>query len=271
MPTRRERLERKLEKREEWADSRAAKARRSSDAAHDAVAGIPPGQPILVGHHSERRHRAALKRHDNAMRRTIENEDMAEHHRSKADGLARQLESNIYSDDPDAIERLEERIAELEEEREHRKAVGAAWRKAKRPKADDVDGWQKVAELLGTNLAGVARARADCGSEEGFLNRGPVPSYVLTNLGGNIRRLRERLKSVKARQERSAAAEASPEGVTIKRHAGANWCTVTFAEKPERETLQALKAAGYRWSDGSWHGRLADLPDDVDQLDPAKP
>lgn len=33
---------------------------------------IPPGQPILVGHHSERGHRAALRRADRAMSRSIE-------------------------------------------------------------------------------------------------------------------------------------------------------------------------------------------------------
>jgi hypothetical protein len=50
----------------------AAKAEAESDKAHGAVAGIPFGQPILVGHHSERRHRAALKRSDAAMGRAVQ-------------------------------------------------------------------------------------------------------------------------------------------------------------------------------------------------------
>ena len=70
--TRRERLERKLEKRLEWAEGRNRKANAAFDAAHRAVAGIPFGQPILVGHHSERRHRRDLARHDSAMSRGCE-------------------------------------------------------------------------------------------------------------------------------------------------------------------------------------------------------
>lgn len=41
---------------------------------------------------------------------------------SRADGIEAQLDHAIYSDDPDAIERLRERIAELEGERERIKA-----------------------------------------------------------------------------------------------------------------------------------------------------
>ena len=57
MSTRRERRERKVEKRGEW----AGKARERSDAAFGAAGkmaeAIPFGQPILVGHHSEKRDR----------------------------------------------------------------------------------------------------------------------------------------------------------------------------------------------------------------------
>jgi len=52
------RAERREERAEKW-DRAAHAAREASDR---AVAGIPMGQPILVGHHSERRHRAALER-----------------------------------------------------------------------------------------------------------------------------------------------------------------------------------------------------------------
>ena len=78
--TRRERLEAKLEKREEWAEGRRADATRRFDTADKSVEMIPFGQPILVGHHSEKRHRAALKRHDNNMRAGCESLDMAKHH-----------------------------------------------------------------------------------------------------------------------------------------------------------------------------------------------
>lgn len=32
------------------------------------------------------------------------------------------------------------------------------------------------------------------------------------------------------------------------------WTRVTFAEKPERSIINALKASGFRWSNASWIG-----------------
>jgi hypothetical protein len=54
-----------------------------------AIDGIPPGQPILVGHHSERRHRAALNRHDHRRRRAIDEDRLAHHHEQRAAGAER--------------------------------------------------------------------------------------------------------------------------------------------------------------------------------------
>ena len=77
--TRRERLERKLEKRIEWAEARKSAAAMEFSRADlsEEKSGIPFGQPILVGHHSERRHRRVIERADHAMRRSVENADMA--------------------------------------------------------------------------------------------------------------------------------------------------------------------------------------------------
>ncbi|MHB8394623.1 MAG: DUF3560 domain-containing protein, partial [Candidatus Dormibacteria bacterium] len=48
---------------------------------------------------------------------------------SRADGIESQLEGAIYSDDPDAIEQLRARIADLEAERDRIKAFNATCRK----------------------------------------------------------------------------------------------------------------------------------------------
>lgn len=74
----------KVDRYRQYADN----ARKRSDAAfqgsHDAVSGIPFGQPILVGHHSEGRHRAALKRQDSRMRKSIEEDEKAKYWESRA-------------------------------------------------------------------------------------------------------------------------------------------------------------------------------------------
>jgi DNA invertase Pin-like site-specific DNA recombinase len=67
-----------------WARNATRRAEAAFDGARAAVESIPLGQPILVGHHSERRHRAALARQDSRMRRAIEETKTAEHHRHRA-------------------------------------------------------------------------------------------------------------------------------------------------------------------------------------------
>lgn len=71
---------------EERADKREAAGNQRLTTAHTAVAGIPPGQPILVGHHSERHHRAALDKHDRNMRAGFALTDEAARLRSAAEG-----------------------------------------------------------------------------------------------------------------------------------------------------------------------------------------
>jgi hypothetical protein len=44
------------------------------------------------------------------------------------------------------------------------------------------------------------------------------------------------------------------------------WAEVTFAEKPDREVLDSLKAADFRWSGGSWFGSASKLPESVKAL-----
>lgn len=267
--TRRERLERKAERRAEWAEKADKVSEASFRGAREATAGIPPGQPILVGHHSEKRHRAALRRHDARMRKGCERADMAANHRSKADGLQRQLDNSIFSDDPDAVEALQERIAALEAERDRRKSINAEWRKAGRPgycAASEAElpawraQWGKVQERTGltdADLSAILKTWSVCPYE-----KRPYPSYSLSNLGGRIAAAKKRIQAVKVRAERAAAAEDAG-GVLIRRHPEHNWCSVTFAEKPERQILTALKTAGYGWGGGSWQGYLDRLPDCV--------
>lgn len=258
--TKRERLEARLEKRRLWMESRQHKAEVQSHRADAAIDGIPPGQPILVGHHSERRHRAALERHDSAMRARFENLDMAKHHGAKADGIERQLETSIFSDDPDAIEAIEARIKNMEAQREQIKRTNAAWRKAGKPRPDNADGWRKVADLLGCSDNDLHKVRADMARD--FIEREPIPAYVGQNLSGNIGRLRKRVEAIKRQQANTADAEAAG-GVVVKTAEGSDYCAVIFAEKPERSILEALRAAKFWWGSGAWCGRLADLPAEV--------
>jgi len=242
--TRRERLEGRCEQRQEWAQARRRDAEARLDQAHRIADMIPVGQPVLVGHHSERRHRRDLERIDSNMARGCESLHMAEHHAGKAAGLQHQLDSSIYSDDPDAVDALRQRIADLEAKRDRIKAYNASCRRGARD-LSLLDSAEQEDILSLARVAPYALRRT-----------GAFPSYALSNLGADIRRNQERIVDIQRQQGRAERAVAAG-GLVIE---GGEWVRVTFAEKPVRPILDALKAAGFRWGAGSWHGPRASLP-----------
>lgn len=86
---------------------------------------IPLGQPILVDHYSANRHRNDIKRMDNAMRKSITEDEKADYYRNKLNNVDN--EGVISSDDPKAIEKLEEKIKILEKQREKTKKREHEW------------------------------------------------------------------------------------------------------------------------------------------------
>ena len=250
MTTRREKLEAKLEKRREWADKREKEAAARFAGVRRIADNIPFGQPILVGHHSERHARADQRRIHNGMRAGVEALNMAQHHTEKAAGLEAQLDNNIYSDDPDATECLSERIAELKAKRDAWKASNAAYRKG--PAA-----W---AAHLGVSAEREAELRDAVVNGYSWCKQ-PHPSYTMTNLGANIRRLEKRLVGVTARVKRTAKAEEA--GILIE---GADYVRITFPDKPARDVLNDLRGAGFRWSGGYWCGYRSAIPESVKSI-----
>jgi hypothetical protein len=109
--TYRERRARRAERLRGWADKREARSDTALGRAHQIMDAIPFGQPILVGHHSEGRARADVRRIDSGLRSGFEHADTARDFRSRADNIERAAARAIYSDDVDAVERLEQRIA----------------------------------------------------------------------------------------------------------------------------------------------------------------
>jgi len=258
--TTRERMEYKLQKRLEWAESRKEKSDREWDRGdlREEKSGIPFGQPVLVGHHSERRHRRAIERADRAMCRAVEHGKMAEHHENKAQGIETMLESTIFSDDKNAVEALEAKIAGLEKEREQNNQVNKIIRGNPKYKVT----LEKIAALTALGLSEITANKLfepDCCGRIG------IPAYVNQNIAGRIKAARDRLVMVKRRRELAQAAQESENGVLIKRNCYGDYF-ITFAEKPDYEIIKDLKAAGYRWVSGSWVGKPDNLPVCVKEL-----
>lgn len=104
----------RAQKYEDWATSAQQRSNAAFKRSEDAVAAIPFGQPILVGHHSESAHRNALKRSDAAMRKCVEESDKAESHEHKAEYWERQSEV-IDLSMPESLEYFKQRLEKAEE------------------------------------------------------------------------------------------------------------------------------------------------------------
>jgi len=192
--TYRERRAARADRLREWSSKRAARSTQAFAAVHRIADAIPFGQPILVGHHSERHARRDQARIYSGMSAGVEHAKKADAMASRADEIDRQADHAIYSDDPDAIEQLTAKIARLEDERAQMAAANKAYRSAHR------------AELKAMTSA-YARSQAV-----------PHPAYELSNLGGNISRLRERLRRLSGTPAPDATT--LPEGATATERAG---------------------------------------------------
>ena len=120
--------------------------------------------------------------------RLIAREDRAHESLAKADsmnsraaGIEAAAGRAIYSDDPDAIEQLQERIATLEAERDRIKAYNASCRKG-----------QRDTSLLDDKQSATLKSSAQVASYQLGKN-GAYPAYALSNLSGNIAQQRKRL------------------------------------------------------------------------------
>lgn len=246
--TMRERMERRAELRKEWAEKRTAKAAAAFKAAHALGEMIPFGQPILIGHHSEKRARADAKRIETRMASGVESERMAVRHERKAATIESRLKRTIFSDDADAAENLKKRIADRERIVERMKFVNKAH-----------------AKFLKTGVMPEGVSEAESEKIRNYKpaytwEPHPFPPYSVTNLRNQIAADRKRLAMVEQMANRAAAASQSDSGVLVE---GNEFVRVTFAEKPAREILGELKAAGFRWSGGGWIGYRAQLPESV--------
>ena len=255
--TRREKLERKAERREEWAESRREAASAAFSSARETASNIPLGQPVLVGHHSESKMRNLYNGIARKMDAGVESAKMADVHESKAAGIREQLDRSIFSDDPDAIEALNARIAELEEKQEKMKAANKICRNTKTTETEK-------SEALRELFPGIsAESIRDMLHPTYSYEKPGFPSYHLANNSANIARLKKRIIEVERRNALAEKADAAG-GVAIT--GDAEYVTVTFAEKPEHGIIRDLKDAGFRWGGGSWHGRREVLPESVNEL-----
>ena len=207
----------------------------------DMLSDIPLGQPILVDHHSARGHRRLLERADQKMGQSVAASEKAEYYEHKAE--AAENNSAISSDDPDALDKLKERVAKLKANQAYMKKVNAYYRKHK-----TLEGCPALTS------EGIAELQASM-SRDWHKNPVPYPSFYLSNNNANIHRVEQRIHDLKNRSE--FAGWEFPGG-RAEINEGENRLQLFFDEKPGDEQRQALKHGGFRWSpsQGAWQRQL---------------
>lgn len=182
------------------------KAKKEAEARSNSTANrilmMTPGQPIIIGHHSERKARKLHRQAEYDIRKSIELSDKSDYYEAKA----RHVEKSnaIYNDDPKAIEKLKEKLERLENERNSIKAR-------------------------------------------------PHETWELTNVTGNIRETKLRIKRIEE-QEQLVFPDIKFKGGKAIHNKEINRIQLIFDEKPNEEIRNKLKRNGFHWSrnEGAW-------------------
>lgn len=147
----------------------------------------------------------------------------------------------IQADDPAAVQKLTQKLEQLEQAQQAMKDANAEARRTGQP--------AEVPEAIRSTVQHVALA-----------SKGPFPAWALSNNSAEIRRLRARIETLRQAKAAPAAAQEVKPGVTLEEDPQTMRLRLVFAGKPDPETRALLKSEGFRWapSAGAWQRQLTD-------------
>lgn len=220
---------------------RAAAARRRETSSQletegrKALEAIPFGQPILVGHHSERGDRAyrgrAIGKIDKAYKLGSEANELE----ARADRIGT---GGVSSDDPEAVAKLTGKLEELKKAHEQMLAVNKAYKAfLVEPKSLETSG-------LPERLQNIVRTYVPRYSWE----KQPFVRFQLTNSSANIRRIQKRIEELRAKATAPAFGPFSGPGWLCEVLPEDNRVAFKFREIPSPELRSELKHRAFKWS-----------------------
>ena len=151
----------------------------------------------------------------------------------------------ISADDPQAVQKLEKKLESLEKSQETMKAVNAYYRKHK-----TLDGCPHLSSEQ------LEKLKADMASSW-HLGDKPFATWALSNNSAEIRRMKDRIKSL-SQQKEIGFVGWEFDGGKVEANTEANRLQIFFEDKPDEATREALKSNGFRWSPkaGAWQRQL---------------
>lgn len=215
-------------------EARAAALRTEAQRRHQAAdtisSFIPMGQPVLVGHHSERRHHSDLAKMDRHMRASLDAADAANRLESQAAGVGT---GGISRDDPDALPKLRAELAEAEARQTKMKQANALIRK----------GNHAGLAALGYNEAQITLLT----TSDRFLGFVGFPTYALTNNSATIRRIKARITALEALPTIPQSVEpitGAGYAITV----AENRVCIAFDTRLPKDQYQQLRSHGFLWA-----------------------
>ena len=151
----------------------------------------------------------------------------------------------ISADDPQAVQKLEKKLESLEKSQETMKAVNAYYRKHK-----TLDGCPHLPPEQ------LEKLKSDM-SSSWHLEDKPFATWALSNNSAEIRRVKDRIKSL-SQQKEIGFVGWEFDGGKVEANTEANRLQIFFEDKPDEATREALKSNGFRWSPkaGAWQRQL---------------
>ena len=202
---------------------------------------IPFGQPILVGHHSEKRDRNYRSKITKKFDQSFEAQEKADYYEQKAETI--ENNDSIFSDDPEALQKLKDKLAGMERNQVFMKAANVCIRKR------DMEAFL---ELPGATSA----LWSELMTPSAGFPRGYV-TFSLSNNLANIKRTKDRIIQLEKMQTLKTTEEMIGE-VRVVQNVEANRLQLFFPGIPQFETRQKLKKNGFHWapSEGAWQRHL---------------
>ena len=151
----------------------------------------------------------------------------------------------ISADDPQAVQKLEKKLESLEKSQETMKAVNAYYRKHK-----TLNGCPHLPPEE------LEKLKAEMASSW-HLEDKPFATWALSNNSAEIRRVKDRIKSL-SQQKEIGFVGWEFDGGKVEANTEANRLQIFFEDKPDEATREALKSNGFRWSPkaGAWQRQL---------------
>ncbi|HDF2366293.1 TPA: DUF3560 domain-containing protein [Morganella morganii] len=196
---------------------------------------IPFGQPILLGHHSEKRDRNFRSKITRTFEKSFKESSKAEYYERKAKSVGR---AGISSDDPDAVLKLQKKLSGLEKNHERMKLVNKVVKNKK------ITHDEKINEII---ALGFKKESATELLKGDFMGRIGFATYALQNNKAEINRVKSRIEDLSKIKNNDNITEEN-DNFTFKVNYEINRIMFVFDDKPEEKVRNILKSNAFNWS-----------------------